>query len=138
MLNRLRDKRGAAMESAILFLLVIFLLCFLLTLVALGGHANTKLAEAKLENRLKLDGIADAFLANPATYADTNDTDGYTAETVWAGDVCTLTVTVATPAAPADPEAPPPPVLLTVQVQVGADAAGNPTKTVLAYRYGAL
>ena len=131
MLNRLKSKRGAVMESALLFLLVIFLLCFLLTLVALSGHASTKLARTKLENRLALEQIAEDFIANPTTYAD-DPSDAYTVtvaeDETPEGTLYTLTVTAAA--------APTPPVLLTVQLRV-ADAEGNPP-TVLAYRYGAI
>ncbi len=122
MLKRLRDKRGAVMESALLFLLIIFLLCFLLTLVALGGNAENKLSKVKLENRLVLDGIAEDFMTDPAHYADPDATDAYAVAVVGDGGIYTLTVTHKD----ADPAA----VLLTVQV----DAAGR----VLAYRYGAM
>ena len=151
MLNRLRDKRGAVMESALLFLLVIFLLCFLLTLVALSGHAETEIAESQLGVRLSLEQIAEDFMANPAAYAD-DPSDAYTVtvaeDETPEGTLYTLTVTAADPPRldPDEPEAgeaaPTPPVLLTVQLRVEriADAEGNPVaiKTVLAYRYGAL
>lgn len=130
MLNRLRDKRGAVMESALLFLLVIFLLCFLLTLVALSGHTETKLAEIRLENRLALDSIADGFIAYAKTNPDTGATpfddqnDTYLSTAAKDGDAYVLTVTVTDP-----PRLDPAAVLLTVKV----DAAGR----ILAYCYGA-
>ena len=147
MLNRLKSKRGAVMESALLFLLIIFLLCFLMTLVALSGHAETEIAESQLGARLSLEQIAEDFMANPAAYAD-DPSDAYTVtvaeDETPEGTLYTLTVTAAAaaPLDPADPEAgeaaPTPPVLLTVQLRV-ADAEGNPVPpTVLAYRYGAI
>ena len=93
MLNRLKSKRGAVMESALLFLLVIFLLCFLLTLVALSGHASTKLARTKLENRLALEQIAEDFITyakenpdDPTAFVNENET--YEAAVTEAGKIC--------------------------------------------------
>lgn len=139
MLKRLRDKRGAVMESALLFLLVVFLLCFLLTLVALGGHASTEIAEVRLAQRLQIEQIAEDFTAYAKKNADplaytliAEQAARYDARVDNNGTEYTLTV-LHKGADPAEPSS----VLLSVKLDV-AGALPTKTVTVLAYRYGAL
>lgn len=74
-----------AMESAILFMLIIFSLCTLLCAVTLTGHYQTKLDKTLTENKVKLDQIGENFLAGKTV----SSTGKYTVTT---GSDNTLTV----------------------------------------------
>ena len=69
------NKRGVAMELAVVTLLTIFGLCLiLLTISQLSGDFNAKTDKA-VENRIKLDEIAETYVLyredfNPAIYRD--------------------------------------------------------------------
>ena len=79
MLNKLlKSKRGIALENAILFMLVIFSLCALLTSLTLIGHFQTRINKLTLENEVDLEQIGEDFLANPALFDYDKDYENYT------------------------------------------------------------
>ena len=59
----LKSKQGIAIENAIMFMLVIFLICFLVTNLALIGHHQTQLESATLQRKLEIDQIGEDFIA---------------------------------------------------------------------------
>ena len=60
----LKSKRGMALENAILFMLIIFSLCTLLTLVAMVGHYQIKLEKNVLLKDVAIDQIGEDYLAS--------------------------------------------------------------------------
>ena len=58
----LKDKRGIALETAILFMIVIFALCFVVMSLALRGTSDVKLDGDLLLLRVELDQIGEDFL----------------------------------------------------------------------------
>ncbi len=66
----LRSKRGMAMESAILFMLIIFSLCALLSAVTLTGHYQNKLEQQLLKNKTEIDQFGEWFLAGALQFDD--------------------------------------------------------------------
>lgn len=72
----LKSKRGMAMESAILFMLIIFSLCALLSAVTLTGHFQNKLDRTLLDSKVALDQIGENFLAGSIT-DENSEVDGY-------------------------------------------------------------
>lgn len=78
MLNKLlKSKRGIALENAILFMLVIFSLCALLTSLTLIGHFQTNINKLTLENEIKLEQIGEDFLASPQSFDYNADYGNY-------------------------------------------------------------
>lgn len=75
----LRSKRGMAMESAILFMLIIFSLCALLSAVTLTGHYQNKLEQQLLESKTKIDQFGEWFLAGALKFDENGEgkRDGY-------------------------------------------------------------
>lgn len=59
----LKNRRGMALESAILFLIVIFAFCMLITSMSVVGKYQLKIEKTELENRVRLDQIGEAFVA---------------------------------------------------------------------------
>ncbi len=59
----LKDKKGIALENAILFMLVIFSLCFLIASLTLIGHYQTKIDNILLDQKVELDQIGEDYLA---------------------------------------------------------------------------
>lgn len=55
----LNNKRGVVLENAIIFMLVIFSLCFLLTSLTLISYHQTKIDLIELENKLQIDQIGE-------------------------------------------------------------------------------
>ena len=55
----LKSRRGVALENALLFMLVIFSLCALLTSLTLIGHFQTRINKLTLENEVDLEQIFD-------------------------------------------------------------------------------
>lgn len=58
----LKNKKGMALENAILFMLIIFTFCALLTSLTLYGHYQTKLEKVMMTNRVELDQIGEHYL----------------------------------------------------------------------------
>lgn len=61
----LKDKKGLALENAILFMMIIFSLCFLLASFALIGHYQAKIENIKITQRVELDQIGEEFIDFP-------------------------------------------------------------------------
>lgn len=59
----LRNKRGAAMESAILFMLVVLMLGMLLTGVIMSTHLRVKLNDTMLTREITIEQIGEDFVA---------------------------------------------------------------------------
>ena len=79
MLNKLlKSKRGIALENAILFMLVIFSLCALLTSLTLIGHFQTNINKLTLENEIKLEQIGENFVASPQSFSERVEYENYT------------------------------------------------------------
>ena len=62
----LNNKRGIVLENAIVFMLVIFSLCFLLTSLTLISYHQTRIDLTKIENKIKIDQIGEDFLTEIA------------------------------------------------------------------------
>jgi hypothetical protein len=60
----LKSKRGIALESAVLFMLIIFSLCALLTSLSLIGHYQLKIEKTVLLNDVEIDQIGEDYLAS--------------------------------------------------------------------------
>ena len=60
--HRVRKKRGAAMEMAIMMLLEVFALCLIIVTVAELSAALNKRISSKVEERTKISQIADLFV----------------------------------------------------------------------------
>ena len=60
----LKDKKGIALENAILFEIIIFSLCFLLTSMTLIGHYQVKIENLTLLNDVEIEQIGDDYLAS--------------------------------------------------------------------------
>jgi len=60
----LRDKRGLAMESALIFMTVVMCLSMLLTTGIAFVHTRVKTDSKQYQNRLVLDQIGEYFVAN--------------------------------------------------------------------------
>jgi len=59
----LKSKRGVAIENAILFIIVIFMLCALLSSITLIAHYQFKIDNTVLANDVDLDQIGEDFIA---------------------------------------------------------------------------
>lgn len=59
----LKNKKGIALENAILFMLVVFSFCALITSVTLSGHNQIRLEKITLENKVAIEQIGEDFLA---------------------------------------------------------------------------
>lgn len=80
----LKSKRGIAIENAILFLLVIFMLCALLASITIIANFQFKIDNMVLKNDVDLDQIGEdfiAYLASGETKFDTFLKDAYADET---------------------------------------------------------
>ncbi|MBE5869285.1 MAG: hypothetical protein E7293_10105 [Lachnospiraceae bacterium] len=58
-----KNKKGIALESAVLFMTIIFSFCFLLSSLALCGHYQVKIEEKQMELYLTREQIGENFLA---------------------------------------------------------------------------
>ena len=86
----LKSKRGMALENAILFMLIIFSLCALLTGLTLLGHYQVKIEKMTLLNDVEIEQIGEDYLASvkaKTTFTDTYENYAYevsgNALTVW-------------------------------------------------------
>lgn len=59
----LKNKRGIAIESAVLFMLVVFFLCTSISFVAVAGHKRINRNAESLKERVQIDQIGEDFLA---------------------------------------------------------------------------
>lgn len=57
-----KSRRGAAMETAIVFLLSIFSLCALVTVLALTGNAQMRLENTLLTTKVEVEQIGEEYL----------------------------------------------------------------------------
>ncbi len=72
-LKMLKSKKGIAIENAIIFLIVIFMFCALLTSLTMYGHYHIKLNNILLLNRVTIEQIGEDFLADELeTYENYN------------------------------------------------------------------
>ena len=60
----LKNKRGVAIENAILFMLVIFTFCALLASLTMIGNLQTKVEDAVLLRDVQIDQIGEDFLSS--------------------------------------------------------------------------
>ena len=60
----LKNKRGIAIENAILFMMIIFSLCALLTSLTLIGHLQVKIEKTTLLNTIEVEQIGEDYLAS--------------------------------------------------------------------------
>lgn len=95
----LKSKRGIALENAILFLLVIFSFCALLTGMVAIGHAQIKVDAAVLQRDVQIDQIGEDYLTSVRKgekFTEKYDNYDYTVEgsvlTVWRNDDTKKTV----------------------------------------------
>ena len=63
LINIFKNKRGIAIENAILFMILIFSLCALLTSLTLIGHLQVKLEKNTLLRQVELDQIGEDYLS---------------------------------------------------------------------------
>lgn len=75
-MNILKSKKGIAIENAILFMMIIFSLCFLIASFTLIGHHQGEIEKAVLENRIELDQIGENFVADASSFTDQPTTLG--------------------------------------------------------------
>ncbi|MBR4032606.1 MAG: hypothetical protein IKJ07_07735 [Clostridia bacterium] len=92
-MNILKSKKGIALENAILFMMVIFSLCFLIASFTLIGHHQGEIEGIKLEQRVELDQIGEDFLKDPAGFTDDPD-DQYSCSVTTEDTDNVLTVTI--------------------------------------------
>ena len=89
--NLLKSKRGIAIENAVIFMVVVFMLCSLLTSFTLMGFYQTKINTAELQEKLTIDQIGEDFLRKKnfdgTEYTGTHDAYSYHVDgnnlTVW-------------------------------------------------------
>ena len=79
-MNILKSKKGVAIENALLFMMIIFGLCFLVSFVALIGHHQYRLDNTLIENRVELDQIGEDYLSDGASLEKTYANYAYEAE----------------------------------------------------------
>ena len=83
MKNILKNKRGIAMESAVMFMLVVFMFGLLLTGIAMTSHLQVKVNDTLLERELEIEQIGENFVYSldvfTAPEGDTITIDNYTA-----------------------------------------------------------
>ncbi len=72
-----KNKRGIAMESAILFMLVMFFFAFLLTTVVSYSHLRVKQNERILESMLTIEQIGEDFVSLNSTDFQANFVEKY-------------------------------------------------------------
>ena len=58
----LKSKRGAALEGALLFMMVVFMLAMLLTSVVLNAHLRVRVNDKAIENEMILDYVGEQFV----------------------------------------------------------------------------
>lgn len=87
----LKSKRGMALENAILFMLIIFTLCALLTSLTLLGHYQVKIEKKALQQDIEIEQIGEHYLASVKAEADFEKTyTNYAYEVSENGDTLTV------------------------------------------------
>ncbi len=79
----LKSKKGIALENTLLFMMIIFSLCFLIASFALIGHYQGKIENIKITQRIELDQIGEEYLASvkdPSVAFDNESYGGYTCD----------------------------------------------------------
>lgn len=77
-MKTLSDKRGLALENAIIFMMIVFSLCTLLTTFVLIGTRRTQMAEKAFFERIAVEEIVEIFLEDPTAYtAQKQEYSGY-------------------------------------------------------------
>ena len=76
----LKSKKGIALENAILFMVIVFSFCALLTSLPLYGLSLTKLEKSTLDNRVALEQIGEDFLAGDTAETLNTNYENYTCE----------------------------------------------------------
>lgn len=76
----LKNKKGIALENAILFMLVVFSFCALITSVTLSGHNQIRLERIILENKVAIEQIGEDFLAGDTAETLNTKYEKYTCE----------------------------------------------------------
>lgn len=106
-----KSKRGIALENAIIFMVMIFSLCTLLTSLALIGHHQVKIENKALLRDAEIRQIGEDYLASVGAQTDfTNTYENYAYEvsgnalTVWRQTDQTKTVVLYVEAESADTE----------------------------------
>lgn len=64
LMQKLICKRGIAIENAILVMLIIFMICTMLTNLALVGHYQVKIENITLMKNVEIDQIGEDYLAS--------------------------------------------------------------------------
>ena len=71
------NKKGIALETAIVFLVVIFSFCTLVSTTALVGSKQGKIEKIRIENKAKLDQIGEKFVAGDLQEGIVGDNEFY-------------------------------------------------------------
>ena len=83
----LKSKKGIALENTLLFMMIIFSLCFLISSFTLMGHYQGEIEKTMITNRVELDQIGENFVVNRETLVDNYDDYDFVATsntlTVW-------------------------------------------------------
>ena len=74
-----KSKKGIAIETAILSIIVIFSLCFLVTSLTLVGHYQVQIESSFILKDVELDQIGEDFINNREKF-NVNGYDGFTCE----------------------------------------------------------
>ena len=88
----LRNKRGAALESAILFMMVVLMLGMLLTGVIMYTHLRVKANDTLLSRELTIEQIGEDFVHGTLILGDNGEIDNYYADVANTDGVRTLTL----------------------------------------------
>ena len=88
----LKSKSGMALENAILFMLIIFSLCALLTSLTLIGHYQLKIEKTVLLHDVEIDQIGEDFIANLKTDNPSTPFEGVHENYAYAANENVLTV----------------------------------------------
>ena len=94
MKNKIKNKNGYALETAIVFMMMISLLCMLMVTVSLVLFNQKRLTDRQTERTIDLYNIGDAFASDPAGFVDGDYYDAYECNTSVDGDTYTLVVTL--------------------------------------------
>ena len=88
----LKNKRGVAMESAVFFMLVMFMFGFLLTAVAMTAHLRVKVNNTIITREMEIEQIGENFVSmGESEFIDSLNAK-YTADAVYDGNNKTLTL----------------------------------------------
>ena len=98
MKNKIKNKNGYALETAIVFMMMISLLCMLMVTVSLVLFNQKRLTDRQTERTIDLYNIGDAFASDPENFVDGDYYGAYKCECnsnkSVDGDTYTLVVTL--------------------------------------------